>query len=56
MRRVVRRAVAPDVLEVAVKVVLGEKLASVGALVGEVLFSIKVGVRAVVCAVGLVPR
>lgn len=50
-----RGAVAPDVLEVAIKVVLGEKLASMVALVGEVLLPIKVGVRAVICAVGLVP-
>lgn len=56
MRRVLRRAVAPHVLEVTVKVVLGEKLASVVALMGEVLLPVKVRVRAVVCAVGLVPR
>lgn len=54
--RVRRSTVAPDVLEVTVKVVLWEKLASMLAVMGEVLLPVKVGVRAVVCAVGLVPR
>lgn len=42
VRRVARRAVAPNVLEVTVQVVLGEELASVGTLVGEVLFRVEV--------------
>lgn len=54
--RVAGRAVAPDVLEVTVQVVLGEELASLGTFVGEVLFRIEVCVRAEVCPIGLVPR
>lgn len=56
VRRVLRSAVAPDVLEVTVQVVLREELAPVGTLVGKVLLRIEVGVRAVVCSVRLVPR
>lgn len=56
VRRVARSAVASDVLEVTVQVVLREELASLGTFVGEVLFRIEVRVCAEVCPVCLVPR
>lgn len=56
VRWVARRAVTSNVLEVAIQVVLGEELASLGTFVGEVLFRIEVRVGAEVCPVGLVSR